>query len=86
FVDQIIVSQSPAEEDFSDGGDSGSLVYDAENRCVGLLFAGSQAGEGEPARTIINPIDAVLNSLGLELLAPGAHPSGEAAPAPGGGD
>jgi hypothetical protein len=28
----------------------------------------------------------VLNSLGLELLAPGAHPSGEAAPAPGGGD
>ncbi|MHC4652464.1 MAG: chymotrypsin family serine protease [Planctomycetota bacterium] len=85
FVDQIIVSQSPAEEDFSDGGDSGSLVYDAENRCVGLLFAGSQASEGEPARTIVNPIDAVLNSLGLELLAPGEHPSGEAAPAPGGG-
>ncbi len=82
FVDQIIVSQSPAEEDFSDGGDSGSLVYDAENRCVGLLFAGSQAGEGEPARTIINPIDAVLNSLELQLLTPGEHPSGEAGPAP----
>jgi hypothetical protein len=78
FVDQIIVSQSPAEEDFSAGGDSGALVYDAENCCVGLLFAGSQAGDGEPAKTILNPIDAVLNSLGLELLAPQEHPSGEA--------
>lgn len=77
FVDQIIVSQSPAEEEFSDGGDSGSLVYDADNRCVGLLFAGSPAGDGEPARTILNPIGAVLISLGLELLAPGEHDSGE---------
>jgi hypothetical protein len=82
FVDQVIISQSPAEEDFSGGGDSGSLVYDADDRCVGLLFAGSQAGNGEPAKTIINPIDAVLNSLGLELLAPDEHPSGHvAAPA-----
>jgi hypothetical protein len=39
FVDQIIISQSPAEEDFSNGGDSGSLVYDFENRVIGLLFA-----------------------------------------------
>ncbi|MHC4964223.1 MAG: chymotrypsin family serine protease [Planctomycetota bacterium] len=78
FVDQIIVSQSPAEEDFSGGGDSGALVYDAENCCVGLLFAGSQAGDGEPAKTILNPIDAVLTSLDLELLAPQEHPSGEA--------
>jgi hypothetical protein len=76
FVDQIIVSQSPAEEDFSDGGDSGSLVYDAENRCVGLLFAGSPGSDGEPARTILNPIGAVLTSLGLALLAPGEHDPG----------
>jgi hypothetical protein len=60
-------------------------VYDAENRCVGLLFAGSPGGEGEPARTIVNPIDAVLNGLGLELLAPGEHPSDEAARAPASG-
>ncbi len=72
FTDQIIVSQSPAEEVFSDGGDSGSLVYDADNRCIGLLFAGSAGrGEAEPGRTIINPIDRVLAGLGLELLAPG---------------
>ncbi len=78
FVDQIVVAQSPAEEDFSSGGDSGSLVYDSENRCVGLLIAGSQGGAGEPARTILNPIDAVLRGLDLELLAAGDHASATA--------
>jgi hypothetical protein len=82
FVDQIIVSQSPAEEEFSQAGDSGSLIYDAENRCVGLLFAGSQGTEQEPAMTILNPIDAVLHGLELVLLSPGEHPSSQqAAPA-----
>jgi hypothetical protein len=76
FVDQIVVSQSSAEEDFSQGGDSGSLVYDSDNRCVGLLFAGSQGSPQEPARTIINPIDAVLRALDLQLLRRGEHPSG----------
>lgn len=80
FIDQIICSQSPAEEDFSAPGDSGSLVYDSQNRCVGLLFAGSEAGEGEPARTIVNPIGAVLRELDISLLAAGDHPSAEAAP------
>ncbi len=78
FTDQIVVSQSPAEEDFSSGGDSGSLIYDSDNRCVGLLFAGSQGGGGEPARTILNPIDAVLRGLDVELLAAGDHPSAAA--------
>ena len=75
FIDQIICSQSPAEEDFSAPGDSGSLVYDSQNRCVGLLFAGSEAAEGEPARTIVNPIGAVLRELNISLLAAGDHPS-----------
>lgn len=75
FVDQVIVSQSPAEEGFSQGGDSGSLVYDADSRCVGLLFAGSEGSPREPARTILNPIDAVLRALGAEFLKPGDHPS-----------
>lgn len=78
FVDQIIVSQSTAEEDFSDGGDSGSLVYDSDNACVGLLFAGSQGAPGEPARTILNPIDGVLGTLGLELLTEDEPASGGA--------
>jgi hypothetical protein len=75
FVDQIIVSQSPSEETFSQGGDSGSLVYDSDNKCVGLLFAGSEASEGEPARTIVNPIGFVTQELGIEFLAEGDHPT-----------
>ena len=75
FVDQIVVSQSAAEEPFSEGGDSGSLVYDSDNACIGLLFAGSEGTEDEPARTIVNPINAVLSELDVELLSSGDHPS-----------
>jgi len=46
----------------SEGGDSGSAVLDRENRVVGLLFGGS------PAATIINPIDAVLSALDVEVV------------------
>lgn len=77
FVDQIVVSQSPAEEAFSNGGDSGSLVYDSQNRVVGLLFAGSEGSESEPARTIVNPIQFVMSELNIELLSSGDHPSTE---------
>jgi hypothetical protein len=75
FVDQIIVSQSASEEDFSNGGDSGSLIYDSEDKCIGLLFAGSQSAQGEPGTTIINPINFVLQALNVEFLSPGDHPS-----------
>jgi hypothetical protein len=79
FVDQIIVSQSPSEEDFSNGGDSGSLVYDSQDRCIGLLFAGSQSSAGEAGTTILNPIHFVLQALNVEFLSPGDHPSQAAA-------
>jgi hypothetical protein len=75
FVDQIIVSQSPNEEPFSQGGDSGSLVYDYDNKCIGLLFAGSEASEDEPARTIVNPMGYVMQELKIEFLAKGDHPT-----------
>jgi hypothetical protein len=75
FVDQIVASQSPAEEPFSEGGDSGSLVYDSDNKCVGLLFAGSEASEEEPARTIINPIGFVMKELNISFLGKGDHPT-----------
>ncbi len=78
FVDQMIVSQSTAEEDFSSGGDSGSLVYDAEKRLVGLLFAGSEGSESDPATTIANPIMFVMNELNVELLSSGDHPTASA--------
>ncbi len=45
----------------SKGGDSGSLIVDESNRALGLLFAGGAT------TTILNPIDAVLASLGLRL-------------------
>ena len=75
FIDQIIISQSPAEEDFSNGCDSGSLVYDADNALIGLLFAGSEGTETEPATTIVNPVNFVLSELNIGLLSTGDHPS-----------
>jgi hypothetical protein len=47
---------------FSDGGDSGSLVVDGDRSAVGLLFA----GDGQA--TYLNPIAAVLDALGADLL------------------
>ncbi|HEX2619727.1 MAG TPA: hypothetical protein VHL11_06260 [Phototrophicaceae bacterium] len=47
-------------ESISQGGDSGSLIVDAaENKAVGLLFAGS------PVATVFTPIDAVLVALNV---------------------
>ncbi len=45
----------------SKGGDSGSVVVDGSRRAVGLLFAGSAVS------SLLNPIDAVLKELDLEL-------------------
>ncbi len=56
FTGQLIASP------MSEGGDSGSAVLDMEKRVVGLLFAGS------PAATILNPIDAVLSALNVEVV------------------
>lgn len=75
FVDQIVVSQPRTDPPFSNGGDSGSLVYDAGGRCIGLLFAGSEASAEEPSKTIANPIQYVLRELNLDLLAPQSFPS-----------
>jgi hypothetical protein len=56
FVGQVIT------QPMSQGGDSGSLIVDvADNRAVGLLFAGS------PQATIFNPIDNVLRVLNVTL-------------------
>jgi hypothetical protein len=52
----------------SQGGDSGSLVLDGENRAVGLLFAGSDA------TTLCNRIENVLSALEVELWTGSATP------------
>lgn len=45
----------------SQGGDSGSLVVDAQNRAVGLLFAGSTVA------SVFTPIDTVLAALNITI-------------------
>ena len=61
FVNQIIITPG----NFSDGGDSGSLIVVEKGRNkgkpVGLLFAGSTT------HTIANPIDAVLSRFGVTV-------------------
>lgn len=55
---------------FSAGGDSGSLVCrTSDGAALGLLFAGSETGgENGAGLTYLNPIDAVLEALGAELV------------------
>ncbi len=56
FTGQVIASA------MSQGGDSGSLIVDAaEQRAVGLLFAGSTLA------TIFTPIEAVLSALEITI-------------------
>ncbi len=53
FRDQLVASA------LSQGGDSGSLIVDADDRAVGLLFAGSSN------TTILNPIGEIVRLLGI---------------------
>ncbi|MGE5592902.1 MAG: hypothetical protein ACM3X3_04350 [Betaproteobacteria bacterium] len=55
FRDQIVTSP------MAEGGDSGSVLVDAEARAVGLLFAGSDKS------TIYNRITSVLDALGVTI-------------------
>lgn len=55
FTDQLMAGA------MSQGGDSGSVVLDDQNRLVGLLFAGSDQS------TIINRIQNVFSALNLTL-------------------
>jgi hypothetical protein len=65
FDDQIEI-EGTGSAPFSQGGDSGSLIWDeASRRPVGLLFAGGE--EGDVDVTYANPIGAVLGALGARL-------------------
>jgi hypothetical protein len=56
FTDQLMAGAMSAP------GDSGSAVLNEEGYVVGLLFAGSDT------TTIINPIQFVLDALGIEIV------------------
>ncbi|MFC3995670.1 hypothetical protein ACFOVU_07080 [Nocardiopsis sediminis] len=70
FDDQVEISGSGGP--FSDGGDSGSLIWTVEGRlAVGLLFAGSTAGGPDgTGLTFANPIQRVLDAFGAQLVEP----------------
>ena len=71
FDNQIEI-EGDGDEPFSDGGDSGSLVVNADLRGVGLLFAGSDSGgSNERGLTFANPLRAVLDTLKVDLLGVG---------------
>ena len=64
FRRQVRITTDSARSDrFSDGGDSGSVVMNADNNVVGLLFAGSTDG----STTFANPVATALDELGVDL-------------------
>ena len=66
FRDQIIISGISGP--FSLPGDSGSLIVTVNTKQpVGLLFAGT----GNNLRTFANPINAVLQALGIRQIVGG---------------
>ena len=68
FDGQIEI-EGAGEGAFSQGGDSGSLIVNAERKAVALLFAGGdQGGSNGRGLTYGNPIDKVFDSLGVDLL------------------
>lgn len=53
---------------FSDSGDSGSLIVDAERNAIGLLFAGGdEGGSNGKGLTYANPIRTVLDALKVDI-------------------
>jgi len=67
FDDQVEIEGDG--ESFSHGGDSGSMILDAELRGVGLLFAGSdQGGSNGKGLTYANPLRSVLDALKVDLV------------------
>jgi hypothetical protein len=68
FDNQVEV-EGDGDAPFSQGGDSGSLIVDADRKAVALLFAGGDlGGSNGKGLTYANPIDAVLRTLKVELL------------------
>jgi hypothetical protein len=68
FDNQIEIEGAGAKA-FSAGGDSGSLIFDEDLLGVALLFAGGdEGGSNGKGLTYANPLDVVLDALGIDLL------------------
>jgi hypothetical protein len=67
FDNQIEI-EGAGTRSFSDAGDSGSLIVDAQMRAAALLFAGGDhGGSNGKGLTYANPIAAVLEALKVKL-------------------
>ena len=67
FDNQVEI-EGAGDTPFSLGGDSGSLIVDADRRAVGLLFAGGdQGGTNGKGLTYANPLRTVLDALKVDL-------------------
>ena len=67
FDNQIEI-EGAGDGPFSQGGDSGSVIVDAELKAVALLFAGGdQGGANGQGLSYANPIHNVLEVLAVEL-------------------
>lgn len=67
FNDQIEI-EGAGDKAFSAGGDSGSLIVDADGRGVALLFAGGDhGGSNGKGLTYANPVRTVLDALKVDL-------------------
>ncbi|MDB5290488.1 MAG: hypothetical protein JWL69_1729 [Phycisphaerales bacterium] len=68
FNNQIEI-EGAGNEAFSAGGDSGSLIVDADLTGIGLLFAGGDhGGSNNKGLTYANPLKDVLDALKVDLL------------------
>jgi hypothetical protein len=61
FKDQFLIVPEDAHDNFLQGGDSGSLVADHENRAVGLIFAGANSNMKFGLENL--PLDLDVQSL-----------------------
>ena len=69
IFDDTLEIDSTTSLPFSDGGDSGSLIVDADKKAVAQLFGGSdQGGRGKLGVTYATPIRRVLDALKVDLL------------------
>ena len=67
FDDQIEI-EGVQDGPFSEAGDSGSIVVDADTQGIGLLFAGSSSGGSNACGlSYANPLKSVLEALDVVL-------------------
>jgi hypothetical protein len=64
----LVAIEGIRDRSFSQPGDSGSLIYDAEGYAVALLIGGTDVGgDNNRGITYATPIDAVVHELEVEL-------------------